>query len=233
VSGAELNNWQAVQDEVRRRIHARIWSPGDMIPNEQVLAEEFGCARATVNRALRNLSEAGLLERRRKAGTRVARHPVRKATLSIPMIRAEIEGRGQVHGYRCLSCRRAAPPATLQGRIGAREDDVFVRIKALHTADGAPFVFEDRWINLVAAPAAADQCFDTISANEWLLMNAPFTHGDIAFCACNAGEEAALHLRCDAGAAIFVIDRTTWDGGRVITSVRQFFAPGYRMRTSL
>jgi GntR family transcriptional regulator, histidine utilization repressor len=47
----------------------------------------LGCARATVNRALRDLAEAGLLERRRKGGTRVPLTPVRKATFEIAIIR--------------------------------------------------------------------------------------------------------------------------------------------------
>jgi formimidoylglutamate deiminase len=70
-----IRSWQAVQDEVRRRIAARLWRPGDFIPHETDLAREFGCARATVNRALRELAEEGLLDRRRKAGTRVAVNP--------------------------------------------------------------------------------------------------------------------------------------------------------------
>ena len=64
-------------------------------PDRGGAGAEFGCARATVSRALRDLAEAGVLERRRKAGTRVALHPVRRATLDIPVTRQEIEGRGQ------------------------------------------------------------------------------------------------------------------------------------------
>ncbi|MCY0152430.1 GntR family transcriptional regulator [Hoeflea alexandrii] len=56
-----------MQAEVLRRINAREWKPGDFIPNESELSVEFGCARATVNRALRGLAESGLLDRRRKA----------------------------------------------------------------------------------------------------------------------------------------------------------------------
>ena len=67
-----LTSWQAVADEVLARIRRRDWAPGDLIPNEVDLAGEMGCARTTVNRALRHLAEAGYLERRRKAGTRVA-----------------------------------------------------------------------------------------------------------------------------------------------------------------
>ncbi|WP_422032559.1 GntR family transcriptional regulator [Roseovarius sp.] len=233
MTAGEFKNWQAVQEEVRRRIHARIWAPGEMIPNEQDLAEEFGCARATVNRALRNLSEAGLLERRRKAGTRVALHPVRKATLSIPMIRKEIEDRGQSYGYERLFYRRGTPPEALLRQLKARENDQFVRVKSVQTADGVPFVFEDRWVNLSTVPGAAEEGFAETSANEWLLTHAPYTEGDIAFFAENASEEVAGTLGCDLGAAIFVIDRVTWDNDRSITSVRQFFPPGYRMQTSV
>lgn len=233
MSGADLHSWQGVQDEVRRRIHARVWAPGEMIPNEQDLAREFGCARATVNRALRNLSEAGLLERRRKAGTRVAMHPVRKATLSIPMIRAEIEAGGHAAGYRRLSYRRGTPPAAFLARLGAGDEGSFARIKALHLADGAPFLFEDRWINLAAVPGAANEAFTAISVNEWLLTNAAYTHGEISFFARNAGAEAAGHLGCAPGDAIFALERSTWDRARPITTVLQLFRPGYRMQTEI
>ena len=233
MSGPAAKTWQAIENEVRRRIHARIWAPGDMIPNEQDLADEFGCARATVNRALRSLSDAGLLERRRKAGTRVALHPVRKATLSIPIVRSEIAARGQEPGYRRLLRRAGVPPRALLDRLGAGDDDDFLRVKALHTADDAPFVVEDRWINLAVVPEAADQAFDDISANEWLVRNAAFTDGEIAFSACAASDEVAGHLQCDPGAAIFTIERITRDGARPITVVWQYFRPGFRMQTTI
>ena len=44
------------------------------------------------------------------------------------------------------------------------------------------------WLNLAAVPAIADVNLDRISANEWLVRHAPFTHGDLAFGAANADE---------------------------------------------
>lgn len=230
---SDFNSWQAVQAEVLRRIHARIWAPGEMIPNEQALAEEFGCARATVNRALQSLSEAGLLERRRKAGTRVALHPVRKATLDIPVLRHEIEGQGAEYGYKALRVTDESPSDSLRKALLATTADRFLRVKSVQTADGAPFVFEDRWINLSTVPEAMDADFTTVSANEWLVRHARFTHGEISFSAMNASEEVAGHLAVGPGTAIFVISRITWDGTRAITHVQQFFHEGYRMQTAL
>ncbi len=78
---------QNIANEVRRRIVEREWRQGDRIPDEADLAIEFDAARATANKALQLLADEGLLDRRRRAGTRVAFDPVRKATFTISIIR--------------------------------------------------------------------------------------------------------------------------------------------------
>lgn len=228
-----LNNWQAVQAEVLQRIRRRIWKPGDLIPNEADLAQEFGCARATVNRALRALAGSGLLDRRRRAGTRVAIYPVRKATLDIPVIRHEIEGKGQRYGYSLLSQLRKIPPSPVYARMKLSNKAKLMHLKALHLADGKPYLFEDRWINIAAVRAVTKVDLSQQSANEWLVENAPFTSGDIAFTAEAADVETAEILHCSEGEAIFVIERSTWSNSMAITFVRLLFVPGYRMQTEI
>ena len=230
MSGGAPKGWQAIQDEVLRRIHARDWPPGHVIPNEVDLAREFGCARATVNRALRALADEGILERRRKAGTRVALHPVSRATVDIPVIRREIADRGQDYGYRLLGRAGTSSPPQVRAVLGP---DPALHVTALHLADGAPYVFEDRWISLATAPDAAKADFEAISANEWLLTHAPYTHGDIAFSAEAATTEQADILQTAPGAAVFTITRTTWDHDRAITVVRLTYAPGYSIHTTI
>jgi len=94
-------------------------------------------------------------------------------------------------------------------------------------------VFEDRWINPGAVPEVSEAPLDRISANEWLLMHAPYSHGDIAFSADIAASEVADVLGVAVGVAVFVIERTTWNLDRPVTTVRQVFAPGYRLQTVL
>ncbi len=225
--------WADIRTEVLRRIHARDWRPGETIPTEADLAEEFGCARATVNRALRKLAEEGWLDRRRRAGTRVALRPVRKASFAIPVLREDVERRGQVYGYALLRRATERAPGAVCGRMGLAPGVRLLHVTALHLADGAPQVFEDRWINPVAVPSVATAPMDRISANEWLLTHAPYTRGDISFSADLATGEAAEMLAVAPGAPVFVSERTTWNGERPVTAVRQVFAPGYRLHTSL
>jgi GntR family histidine utilization transcriptional repressor len=233
LTAADLNSWQAVQNEVLRRINTRQWKPGELIPGEADLAREFGCARATINRALRGLAEAGLLDRRRKAGTRVALHPVRKATLDIPVIRNEIEAKGFVYRYSLLSEERVLPPPDIRARMQVNPGAELIHLVSLHLADGRPYVFEDRWINPRAIPQIADVDFSRHSANEWLVANVPFEGGDFSFSAMTAGAREAGILSCREGEGLFVIDRSTWTADQMITSVRLTFAPGYRMHTEI
>jgi len=233
LSGGEFNSWQSVQAEVLRRINAREWKPGDFIPNEAELAIEFGCARATVNRALRALAESGLLDRRRKAGTRVALNPVRKATLDIPVIRYEIEGKGQTYRHTVLTQERAVPPSGIRARMQIESGIKLIHLVTLHLADGKPYVFGDRWINTAAVPGIETADLTVKSANEWLVANIPFEGGDFSFSAMTAGKREAEILACKEGEGLFVIDRSTWNKGLVITSVRLTFAPGYQMHTKI
>ena len=229
----EINSWQAVQSEILNRIQSRQWKPGDLIPNEADLAQEFGCARATVNRALRAIAEAGLVERRRKAGTRVTVHPVRRATLSIPIIRHEIEERNQKYAYTLINAEAKVPPAGLRAQMRLKRTQRALHVQAVHFADGQPYVYEDRWINTIAVPAIKEADLSSVSANEWLVANAPFTDGDIAFSAMNADAKVADILKIDGGDAVFVIERNTWTDGTAVTSVKLTFAHGYRMHTAI
>ena len=154
MSGLGRISHRDISSEIVRRIAERLWEPGALIPGEQALAAEFGCSRATVNRALQDLARSGILERRRKAGTRVSLNPVREARFVIPLVRQEIEAKGAAYGYRLLGCEPVTPDEELRARLGFGKPARMLHVRCLHLADGAPYQYEDRWINLDAVPAA-------------------------------------------------------------------------------
>ena len=106
-----------------------------------------------------------------------------------------------------------------------------LHLRTLYSADGAPYVYEDRWINPEAVPTAVDEQFAELSPNEWLVSEVPFEGGDFTFSALTSTPVEASVLACPEGEGLFVIDRTTWNSGAVVTSVRLVFHPGYRMHT--
>lgn len=224
--------WEAIRDEVKRRIRVRDWTPGSIIPTEAELAAEFGCARGTVNRALIDLARAGVLERRRRAGTRVALLPVRQAHFAIPVIRAEIEARGQVATHQVLAMDRVPAPVPVAARMGRAGEGHLVYVETLYLADGRPFAHEARWLNPGVLPDPVPD-FAKVSANEWLVANVALATGDIALAAEGAEARVAQVLGVAVGAPIFVTERLTRGAEAAITFVRLSHAPGYRMQTAL
>ncbi|UXU75384.1 MULTISPECIES: GntR family transcriptional regulator [unclassified Paracoccus (in: a-proteobacteria)] len=220
---------QAIIAEVRRRIVDREWRQGDRIPDEAELAVEFGVARATVNKALQTLAEEGLLDRKRRAGTHVTVNPARKATLTIPIVREQIEQAGMVYSHRLVAQRRSPLPADVARRMALPQGQPLIHLRTVHFGDDRPFQIEDRWLNPEAAPGSDAVDFQRINANEWLVRNFPWSRADMAFSAENANARDARLLDTRPGTALLILERTTWNDLGAITSVRLAFHPGYRL----
>lgn len=221
--------WEDIRAEVLRRIRARDWPPGALIPGEAALALEFGVARATVNRALRDLAEAGVIERRKRAGTRVAELPVRRARLEIPVIRLDVLGRGLAYDFKLLADSTRPAPVPVTARLGLPEGLPMRFLETLHLAGGRPFVHETRWLNPAVLPVPPPD-FAGISANEWLVTHVSLVAGDIAFTAEPADAREASVLGVSPGAALLIAERTTHGTAAPVTFVRLAHAPGHRVQ---
>jgi len=213
-------SWKEVRDQIRASILDRRYAPGDKLPRDADIAEKIGCARSTVQRAMRDLSDAGLVERKRKGGTHVRIDPVTRATLDIPITRREVERRGSVYGYQLIGQSFGVIPQEVAGKFEQAE------------ATDKPHIFEDRWICTDTVPEILDVDLARESANEWLVRKKPYTRIDLRFYAMSADVETAKILNIDAGSALLVIERTTWIGTAPITLVKAYTAPGYELLTS-
>lgn len=221
--------YREIKADLLGQISGGRWPPGSLLPNENDLAQSYGCARATVNRAMRELAEEGIVERKRKAGTRVRMSPLREARFEIPLVRAEIESRGAAYRYALVRRSQMSAPPWLRARLDLPPEAPVLHLECVHFCDDLPYQLEDRWINLTALPQAAKQCFDIQGPNEWLVQTVPYSDAQISFAAVGADPDVALQLGCAAGDALFQTERSTWWQGRAITFVRLLFQPGYRM----
>jgi len=70
------NVYRALED----RIFKGVWPVGTFIPPEGELMGEFACGRSTVGTAIARLAHEGLVERRKRAGTRVLRNSIERGS---------------------------------------------------------------------------------------------------------------------------------------------------------
>ncbi|XOV78525.1 MAG: GntR family transcriptional regulator [Aestuariibacter sp.] len=66
--------YKQVEEHVTQLIVEQRWKPGDMLPNEFQLADEFGVSQGTVRKALNSLTQSKILTRRQGVGTFVSEH---------------------------------------------------------------------------------------------------------------------------------------------------------------
>jgi GntR family transcriptional regulator len=63
--------WTQVMETIRERVSSGVYPVGSTLPREIDLALELGVSRNTIREATRRLSDEGLLNRRKRSGTRV------------------------------------------------------------------------------------------------------------------------------------------------------------------
>ena len=189
------------------------------------MTHQYGCARATVNKAVQALATAGLVERRRRAGTFVVRPRIHSAVLDIPDIEGEITRRGLSYAYEFLGAIThladlGDPDVAALGASGGVLD-----LKCRHVADGRPFAFEARVIDLTSVPEAMAADFSVDAPGAWLRAHVAWTEARHQISAINPDPAVARRLGVRTTTACLCVKRWTWRQGVGVTFVRHTF-PG-------
>jgi GntR family histidine utilization transcriptional repressor len=216
---------QRIRGEIEELIRSGAWAPGRKAPSEAELMVQYGCSRMTVNKAMSGLAEDGLIVRRRRAGSFVARPRVHSTVLDIPDIQAQIVARGEAYRFELLDRRRRKAKAGDADEVALAAGGDLLALRGLHVAGDRPFALEDRLISLAAVPDAADLDFAEEPPGAWLLHHVPWTEAENRISAVGADTDAANLLALDPGAALLAVERRTWRAGEPVTWVRQLF-PG-------
>lgn len=214
---------QRIREEIEAKILSGEWGPGHRIPFEHELTEQYRCSRMTVSKAISALAEAGLIERRRRAGSFVARPRVHSAVIDIPDLKSEIEARGLAYRFDLLSCDERAPESAVEAELASGR--TLLALRGVHLSDARPFALEDRLISLRVAPEAATVDFAAISPGAWLLEHIPWTEAENRIIGISADANTARLLSIPARTACLAVERRTWRSGLGVTWVRQTF-PG-------
>ncbi|MDO8252257.1 MAG: histidine utilization repressor [Rhodoferax sp.] len=223
----QLPAYEQVKAFVKARINCGAWRPGDAVPSEAALQQQFGVSRMTVNRAVKELAVEGLVTRVQGSGTVVAQLHRISSTLALRDIHEEVLERGHAHTARVIvleSLRAdAAMAQTLQLRTGAK---VFHSV-LVHCEDGVPIQFEDRHVNPASAPHYLSADFQTTTPTRYLLEHAPLTEARYSIEACLPSLLEAKCLAIKRSEPCLVMTRRTVSGIHVASLARLVY-PGMR-----
>lgn len=119
-----------VKDLMVRRLASGAWRPGEALPSEFELADEFGVSQGTVRKALDELAAQNLLDRRQGKGTFVAQHTAQRALFHFFHLVADT-GERALPGARMLGLSKAKADRMEAARLNLKPGSPVARIKRL------------------------------------------------------------------------------------------------------
>ncbi|MCL4236987.1 MAG: GntR family transcriptional regulator [Anaerolineae bacterium] len=146
-----------VQETLQEMIENVEYGPGEQIPSERELSDMLGVSRMTIRRAVENLIQVGLLERRSTSGTYV-RQPqiVRHVGSQYPVgLTQMLQHLGAHVGARLLTFDTIRAPHKIATYLGLRLGEPVVVLRRLRTANALPFCIETSHVPAEFVPGLA------------------------------------------------------------------------------
>ncbi|MET0264230.1 MAG: histidine utilization repressor [Duganella sp.] len=219
--------FQQIKDYLLAQIAAGVWKEGDVIPSEQALVKQFGVARMTVNRAVRELTAEQVLTRRQGSGTYVSQQKYQATLLQIRSIAEEVRARGHVHRSSLQQLERTRASDLMAKQFDLPSGQLLFHSVIIHFENSVPIQVEDRWVNPACAPDYMEQDFTAITPNEYLMKAAPLQGASYSIEALPAPRDIADMLAVEVRQACLVLRRQTLSGGAIAT-IATMWHPGHR-----
>ncbi len=213
--------YRRAKDFVQDKLRSGEWKPGDLIPSENRLVQELGISRMTVNRALRELTEEGHLVRISGVGTFVAESKPQSNLLRITNIADEIIARGHRYSCRVLQLGREAASMPVAAALALPTGSSVFHLICVHSEEGVPVQFEDRYVNPELVPDFLLQEFgEQLQPARYLLQVIRPDEMEHIVEAGHPSSDESKHMQIDANEPCLILLRRTWSQSKIVTYVR-------------
>src|SRR5699024_4901704 len=136
--GKTLPAYLRIKNYVLEKLQRGEWREGDLIPTERALCDMFGVSRMTVNRALRELTNDGLLVRYKGSGTYVAPPKYQTTLIEIRNIAQDIQERGHKHSSTVLHTEALKATSEQIATFRLAPGAILFRSVIVHHENGVP-----------------------------------------------------------------------------------------------
>lgn len=219
--------YQQLKDYVTERISNGELKPGDRVPSENELVEAMQVSRMTANRALRELTDEGVVERVAGRGTFVADFRSQSHLLEVHNIADEIARRGHVHSSVVVRKARVRARGEVAKALHVEQGTGVFHLLLVHCENGAPIQVEDRHVLADFAPDCLEQDFAAATPSAYLTSVAPLAEAEQVVRAQVPNAAVRERLQMQPGEPTLVVIRRTWSHGRPVTFAR-LHHPGSR-----
>jgi DNA-binding GntR family transcriptional regulator len=207
----------SLAEELRARILAGEWRPGERLPSEPELARRRFVSRSSMRAAITVLEEDGFVSRKHGSGTYVTHRPSLPNDLGRNFgVSSMIARSGMQPGSVAESASEVPAPAAVAEALGVEEGSPVSSLRRVRTADGRRVVDVSDWCRVEhLSPedlaALGEGSIYTALAERGLAVD----HGVAQLTPRNADGEVAQRLDVPLGALLITIDQVDSTAGGV------------------
>jgi GntR family transcriptional regulator len=145
---------EQIKDKILQNIIVGDWPAGFSIPSEVELSAEFNVSYGTIRRAMDDLTQQGVIMRRRRTGTVVTgRTPHHTLSRFYQFYRLHtLDGQLINTDARVLKVAHSSPSPDEAVELNLSEDDTVIHFKRLRISDGRPVMIDRCVLPLRLAP---------------------------------------------------------------------------------
>ena len=216
-----------IKKTIQKKIRSGEWLAGQKLPSENDLVVALGVSRMTINRALRELTQGGLINRVHGLGSFVAEAPRHASLIELKDIALEVAGNGKRHSSKVLVLdnRVANPEIALLMQVAA--DTKLFYLSAVHFQDDLPIQMESRFVNPLIVPDFISQDYSQKTSTAYLLSQFQPEQMEHIVRAVIPNELVRKNLLIEADEPCLQLTRRTWKNDQIITHVTLTY-PGSR-----
>lgn len=221
----------SLASELRARIRAGEWSPGDRIPSEPELARKRTVSRSSMRAAITLLEEEGYVSRKHGSGTYITHRPALRNDLGRNFgVSTQIASTGSEPGTVEERAGVEPAPAFVAAALGLEEGDPVSTLSRVRTANGRRVVDMTDWcrtdhLDPEDLPAIGDGSIYAALSERGLAVE----HGVADLSPRNADGDIAARLHVPTGTLLLTIDQVdrTADGVAVLVSREHHLADAF------
>lgn len=203
----------SVKNQVIHRIIDEVWKPGDMLPSESKLADEFDVSPGTVRKALNELTDEKLLFRRQGKGTFVATHNPQRSLFHFFKMVASNDERVPTTGRVVSCCRQRASREEIE-RLSLQPRSQIIRLVRLRQLGASECILE-----IIRLPSTVfsgleqmphEKLYNDLYPLYETMYGATVYRAEEKLRAVFATDETAELLNLELGIPLLEIDRTAY-----------------------
>lgn len=216
LGNSQLPLYEQLMQHLRAAILTGQYEEGAQLPPESELCEQYGVSRITARRALLELVNEGLLERRQGKGTFVA---PKKMTIRVMSLDGFAGFRRDQPGaeMRILKKEIRKPTAKEAAMLEIEEDVDVYELDRVLELEGIALSLDRAVYSAGRFPGLLDKVDENTSTYE--LMDTVFHHRNHHFSKeiviTTARPEEALAMRCPTGELLYLVTKIMYDCGDV------------------